>query len=145
MNQHGFTLIELLLSVAILTLLTGLSLPVYETFVRRNDLDLTTQSIASSIRRAQTYARGVSQDSQWGVHFAQKTVTLFQGTNYATRNQTFDETIPLSGSTSITTPTEVVFSKLTALPAPASTTVVLNSTTNNTRTITVNAQGMVNY
>ena len=144
MNQQGFTLIEVLLSVAILTLLTGLSLPVYETFVRRNDLDLTTQSIVASVRRAESYARGVNGDSTWGIEFLSSGVTLFQGATYASRNSAFDETIPLPNSLSISGTTEVVFSKLSAAPSTTGS-VTLSGTTNDTRTITINAKGMVDY
>lgn len=144
MNQSGFSLIELLLSVMILTLLTGLSLPVLESFVRRNDLDLTTQSIASSVRRAATYARGVKADNTWGVRFTTSTVTLFEGASYATRNTISDETVPIPGSMTLSGTSEIVFSKLTAAPSGTAS-VTLNSTTNDTRTITVNADGMVNY
>lgn len=144
MSQRGFTLIELLLSVMILTMLTGLSLPVYESFVRRNDLDLTTKSIVSSIRRAETYARGVKSDSTWGVRFLTSSVVLFKGASYATRDATFDETVTLPGSATLTGTSETVFSKLAAVPS-ATVSVTLTGTTNDTKIITVNAEGMVDY
>jgi prepilin-type N-terminal cleavage/methylation domain-containing protein len=144
MNNGGFTLIEVLLSVAILTLLTGLSLPVYESFVRRNDLDLTAQTIASTIRRAETYARGVNEDSTWGVRFTSPTTTLFKGTTYATRDATYDEIVTIPNSMTMTGTSEVVFSKLSAIPNTTAS-IDLNSTTNDTRTITVNAGGAVEY
>lgn len=144
MNQQGFTLVELLLSVAIITTLTGLSLPVLESFVRRNDLDLTAQSFVSGIRRASMYARGSQGDSTWGVKFASTGMTIFRGTSYATRSTTYDETIPLPGSVSTSSTSEIVFSKLTATPS-AGATILLTGTTNDTRTITVNAEGMVDY
>lgn len=144
MSEHGFTLVELLLSVAIITLLTGLSLPVYESFVRRNDLDLTTQSVVSVIRRAQTYSRGVSQDSTWGVEFLSTGATLFKGATYATRDSAYDESVTLPGSVSLNGTSEVVFAKLSATPSTTAN-VSLASTTNDSRTITVNAKGMVNY
>jgi len=144
MNQHGFTLVELLLSVAILSLLAGLSLPVYETFLRRNDLDLTTQNIAMAVRRAQTYSRGVDEDSQWGVAFLSSGVTLFKGTSYAARAASFDETIPLPASVSIAGLSEVLFSKVSGAPS-ATGAVSLTSTVNDSRTITINAKGLVSY
>lgn len=144
MNQHGFTLIEVLLSVTIITMLVGLSLPVYETFVRRNDLDLTAQTLSSSIRRAATYARAVNGDSTWGIRFMSSSVTLFKGAAYATRDTAFDETIPIPASMSLTGTSEVLFAKLTGTPSVAAS-VTLTSSTNDTRTIALNAKGMVNY
>lgn len=144
MNQRGFTLLELLLSVAILTLLTGLSLPVYESFVRRNDLDLTVQSAVGSIRRAETYARANNGDSTWGVRFLPTGVTLFKGATYATRDSTLDETISLPGTVTLSGLSEVVFSKLNATPSTTGS-VIFSSTANDTRTVVVNAEGMVDY
>lgn len=142
--QRGFTLIELLLSVTILTLLVGLSLPVYESFVRRNDLDLTTQSAVSMIRRAQTYARGVDEDSIWGVRFQSSSISLFKGTSYAARDINFDETLLLPSSMTISGTTEITFAKLSGIPSQTGT-VTLASSINDTRTVMVNAEGMVNY
>lgn len=144
MMQRGFTLIELLLSVAILTLLIGLSLPVYESFVRRNDLDLTAQSTVSMIRRAQTYARGVKEDSVWGVRFQSNGVSLFKGTSYTSRDINFDEMLPLPSSLTISGTSELTFAKLSGAPNQVGT-VILGSSTNDTRTVTVNAEGMVDY
>lgn len=144
MRQRGFTLIELLLSVAILTLLSGLSLPVYESFVRRNDLDLTAQSVVSSVRRAGIYARAVDGDSTWGVRFLSTSVTLFRGATYATRDANFDEIIPLPASVSLSGTSEIVFNKLSGTPNTTAS-VTLSGSTNDTRTITINTKGMVNY
>ncbi|MGF7228744.1 MAG: pilus assembly FimT family protein [Candidatus Saccharibacteria bacterium] len=143
-HQAGFTLVELLLSVAIITILTGVSLPVYESFVRRNDLDLTTQSIAFILRRAETYARAVNRDSVWSVEIQASKVTLFQGTVFASRNTAFDETLSIPGSVTVGGLAEVQFAKMTALPNTTGS-ITLASTTNDTRTITVNAKGMVDY
>lgn len=142
--QRGFTLIEILLSVAIITLLLGLSLPVYESFVRRNDLDLTTQNIVSVIRRAQLYARSADEDSEWGVRASPTSLTLFKGSTYATRNTAFDEVVTIPASMSASGTTDVVFAELTGSPSVAGS-YTLTSTTNDTRTVTINAKGMVNY
>lgn len=144
MSQRGYTLIEMLLSVAILSLLTGISLPVYESFVRRNDLDLTAQSVVSSIRRAGTYAEAVHGDSTWGVRFLATEVTLFKGASYVARDSNYDESLPLPPSIGISGVSEIVFSKLSGTPNTSGT-ITLIGTTSDTRTITVNTKGMVNY
>jgi len=142
--QKGFTLIEILLSVAIITLLVGLSLPVYESFVRRNDLDLTTQNIVSTLRRAQVYARSGDQDSDWGVRVDPSSLTLFKGATYSTRNTAFDEVVPIPASMSASGITDMVFAELSGAPSTTGS-YTLTSTTNDVRTVTVNAKGMVNY
>jgi prepilin-type N-terminal cleavage/methylation domain-containing protein len=142
--MEGFTLLEVLLCVAIIGLLTGLSVPVYETFVRRNDLDLTTQGIVMMLERAETYARAVNGDAAWSVEVQSSQVTLFQGTTFASRNTAYDEILPIPVSMTRSGLSEVQFSKFSALPN-ATGTITLTSTTNDTRTITINAKGMVDY
>jgi len=142
--ETGFTLVEILLSVVIIGMLTGISVPVYESFVRRNDLDLTTQQLATILRRAETYARAVSTDNAWGVELQSSTITLFQGTSFALRNTAYDETLSVPGSITMGGLGEVQFAKFTATPN-ATGNITLTSTTNDTRTVTINAKGMVDY
>jgi prepilin-type N-terminal cleavage/methylation domain-containing protein len=144
-RQRGFTLIEMLLSVTIIGLLVGLSVPFYQTFVQRNDLDIATQSVATALRRAQSYARNGNYDAAWSIEVQAGTVTLFQGTDFINRNTNYDETYDFPGSITPSGTTEVQFAQFTADPTPTSASIVLTSTTNDTRTITVNAQGAVDY
>jgi prepilin-type N-terminal cleavage/methylation domain-containing protein len=144
MRDGGFTLVEVLLSVVIIGMLTGLSLPVYESFVRRNDLDLAGQNLASAFRRAETYARASNYDSAWSVEIQSLTITLFRGTVFASRNTAYDEVVTMPSSITPTGLGEVQFSKLNAIPNTTGS-VTLTSTTNDTRVITVNAKGMVAY
>jgi prepilin-type N-terminal cleavage/methylation domain-containing protein len=143
-GQAGFTLIELLLSITIIGILSGLSLPVYESFARRNDLDITTQSTVNAIRRGESYARAVQGDSTWGVKFDSTGVTLFKGATYASRDTAYDETIDVPGSVTVSGLSEVLFTKLTAAPSTTGT-VTFTSSTNDVRTVTLNAKGMVDY
>lgn len=143
-NQAGFTLLEVILSVTILGMLAGLTLPVYETFVRRNDLDLTAQQIVAALRRAETYSRAGNTNNSWSVEIQPGTVTLFQGTSFASRDTNYDETISIPGTITPSGLSEVQFAKLTALPNTTGT-ITLTSTANATRTVTINAQGMVDY
>jgi prepilin-type N-terminal cleavage/methylation domain-containing protein len=141
-NQQGFTLIEMLLCMSILVVLVGLSLPFYQSFQSRSDLAATAQQVAETIRRAQTYAQGVSSDAAWSVEFQAGSVTLFQGTSYAGRNTSYDEVVTLPGSVSLSGSSEVQFTKLSGMPnAPVS--VTLTSTTSGNRAVSVNAKGMV--
>lgn len=143
-KQAGFTLIELLLSVTIIGILAGLSLPVYESFARRNDLEVTTQSVVAAVRRAEVYARSVRGDSVWGVAFQSTGVTLYKGSTYASRDTSFDEIVEMPGSISVSGLSEVQFAKMSGSPSTSGT-VTFTSTTNDTRVITLNAKGMVSY
>lgn len=142
-NKKGFTLLELLLSVAIISLLAGLSLPVYRTLMQKNDLDIATTTTALSLRRAQVLSQAVDGDTTWGVKTQTGSIVIFKGTSYATRDSTFDETFDVPTSISISGTTEYVFSKLTGLPQATGT--VNLSTESDARTVTMNTKGMVNY
>lgn len=144
MTRAGFTLIEVLLSVAIISLLVGISLPVYETYARRNDLDVTTQGIAAMLRRAATYARGANDDSAWTVRVSGGSALLYQGTTYAARDTALDETLPIPGSITSSGLSEIQFAKLSGAPDTTGS-ITLTSSTNDVRTITINGKGTVDY
>lgn len=144
-NERGFSLIEMLLSVTIIGVLVGLSLPVYRSFQSSNDLDLTTQSVAEMLRRAQIYARGMKSDSQWGVRVVAGNAVLFKGASYASRDATFDETMTIAPAVSVGGLTDILFTKLTAAPSTTGNITLTDTNINDTRTITLNAKGMVSY
>lgn len=140
--KQGFTLVEALLAVAIIAAMAGISTPLLSGFVARNDLDLATQNIIRSLRRAQTYARSGAGDSQWGVAILSDKAVLFKGASYATRDANFDENTLLTNITPSGL-NEVAFSKLTAMPTTSGAATFTANGTTNTRTITINAEGMV--
>jgi prepilin-type N-terminal cleavage/methylation domain-containing protein len=143
-REHGFTLIEMLLSVGIIALLAGMSLPLYQSFDTRNELDISTQSLASALRRAQVYARGANDDSQWGVHIQSGTITLFKGAVWASRDVAYDEVTSVSPSTAVSGLGEVLFAKLSGAPNTTGS-VTLTNVNDEIRTVTINAKGMVAY
>jgi len=143
-RQGGFTLVELLLSVVIIGMLTGLSLPVYESFARRNDLEITSQNLVMALRRAATYARASNYDSAWSVEVQASSIILFRGTVFASRNTAYDETMSIPGSIIPAGLGEVQFAKFSATPNTTGT-ITLTSTTNDVRTVIVNAKGAVTY
>jgi len=146
-GQRGFTLLEVLLSVAIISILVGLSLPLYRSLQTRSDLDATAQGIADALRRAQSYARSGNGDSVWGfsVQSGVGAFYMYKGASFASRDSAYDETFNLLSSSVISdTISGVTFGKLTGAPSAAGS-LVLRNTNNETRTITLNAKGMVTY
>lgn len=141
-RSGGFTLLEVLLSTTIISMLVGLSVPVYETFVRNNDMDLATQNLVLTLRRAESYARSVKNDDTWGVEVQATTVTLFRGTNFAGRDTNYDESFSFPGTVTPSGLSEVQFAKFTAQPNTTGT-ITLTSTTTSTRTVTINAKGTI--
>lgn len=143
-DSRGFTLIEALLSVSIMGIIAGLSIPVYQIFLVQNDLSNNTESVASSLRRAQTYARGVKDDSTWGVKVQSSVITLFKGATFATRDAAYDETTPLPSTITAGGMDEIVYTKLLGTPSTTGT-ITITTSNNDTRMVTINAKGMVAY
>lgn len=142
-NSAGFTLLELLLSVALISALAGLSLPVYRTLLSKNDLDIAAVSIAQSLRRAQALSQSVDGDTTWGVKTQSGSIVIFKGASYAARDTTYDEIFDVPTSIGFGGTSEIVFTKLTGLPQSTGT--INLSSESDTKPVTINEKGMVNY
>jgi prepilin-type N-terminal cleavage/methylation domain-containing protein len=144
MKKNGFTLLEVLLTVATISILATVSMPVYQSFMVRNDLDIAAAEIAQSLGRAQALSTAMDGDTSWGVRSESGRVVLFRGASYVARDVVFDEVYSVPGSIFPSGVQEVVFTKFTGLPASTGA-FILTSNTNETRTITINSKGMVAY
>ncbi|MBN1331418.1 prepilin-type N-terminal cleavage/methylation domain-containing protein [Candidatus Dojkabacteria bacterium] len=142
-NNKGFSLLEVLLVVALIGIVAGFSAVVYTDFQTRNELDLTTQKIAQSLRTAQLNSQTMKNDSTWGVYIASNEITVFEGPDYAGRNVDSDFIQTFSTSISHTGLDEIVFSKYYGVP---DTTGAINlATTNNSSQLTLNEKGTLDY
>lgn len=144
MKHKGFTLIELLLSVAMISLILGISAPLFQSLQVRNDLDIAGVTFAQTARRAQMLARASDGDTSWGVYISSGSSTLFKGGSYSTRDLAYDEIFTFSTSITPSGLSEIVYTKFTGLPQSTGT-VTLTSTANETRILTINAKGTVSY
>lgn len=143
MPQRGFTLIEVLLSIALIGLIAGIGAVVYQQMQNRNDLDVAVTSIATDARRALALSSAADGDTSWGIRIDAGALTLFQGTSYASRISTFDEVTTLSPAISPSGLQEVVFAAFTGLPQTTGTLTLTGA--NDSRTLTINAQGTILY
>jgi prepilin-type N-terminal cleavage/methylation domain-containing protein len=143
-KNFGFTLIEVLLSVALLAVLAGFSLPVYRALQVRNDLDIATNTVVQSLYRAQVLSQAVSSDASWGVYVGVGEIVIFQGDSYVTRDDIWDEVFDLPTDITPSGLAAVVFDRFTG-DTQTTGSVILNSNTNETKTITINNKGMVDY
>lgn len=141
--NKGFTLLEVLLSISIVAILSGLSVPVWRNLQIKNDLDVVTTTIVQNLRRAQILSQAVDGDSTWGLKVQSGSIVLFKGASYAVRDSTFDETSDLQTSITPTGVTEIVFAKLTGLPQTTGT--VTLTSEQDSKNITINTKGMVDY
>ncbi len=145
-NIAGFTLIELLLSVVTISLIAGISMPVYVSYQNRNELESKVFELTGMIRRAQMYARSGSGDSQWGVNVQSGvSATLFKGTSYATRDTAEDEILVLPSSISTSGLSNILFTKLEGDPTTSGSVTLLSASINQSKTVTITSGGMVSY
>lgn len=142
--MKGFTLIEMLLTLAVIALLAGVSAPIFMSFQARNDLNVASSVVLSSLRRAQTLARAMENDKSWGVYMEDLQLTIFSGTDYASRDVNYDEIFVIAPTVSFAGITEVVFDRFTGETSDVGN-IIINSNNNDSRTITINKKGMLQY
>ena len=141
--KQGFTLLELLLSVALISILAGLSLPVYRTLMMKNDLDIAAVTIAQSLRRAQVLSQAVDGNTTWGIKVQSGSIVLFKGASFAARDQNFDETFDVPTTINASGASEIVFTKFTGFPQTTGT--INLSTESDDRSVVINEKGTINY
>ena len=143
-NNPGVTLIEILLVIATMTVLAGLSIPIYQSLQLKNSLDVAAVEVVQTMRRAQVLAQASSGDVTWGVAIRDNKITLFQGGSYALRNDDFDEVFDLPSSITPLGLQEIVFDKFDGLPQITGT-LELSTESKEIRNISINEKGTILY
>ncbi len=77
---HGFTLIELLITISIITIITGASLPSFNSYIKNQNVKQSQEKVKDDLRTVQNRALN-GQDAEvllsgnkvnyWGIEFAQ--------------------------------------------------------------------------
>ncbi|MEK7106808.1 MAG: prepilin-type N-terminal cleavage/methylation domain-containing protein [Patescibacteria group bacterium] len=140
----GFTLVELMLTITLVTVLAGLSIPLYQSFQVKNATDIAANTLAQTFRRAQIISRASDGDTSWGVKAQNGSIVLFKGASYSGRDTTFDEIFNLPSTITPSGATEIVYTKFTGIPQ-ATGTITLTASTGDIRTLTINSKGTVTY
>lgn len=138
--MRGFTLIELLLVITIVSIVAMLSSPFYSRFLLQNAVTNTTDQMIGSLRKAQTYSMAGRQGSDWSVNYSSNAIILYKGSNFAGRDTSFDEKFTVIQTVNVTN-VDISFARVTGLPTPPSSDITISSG-NNTKTVTVNSQGV---
>ena len=142
-RPRGFTLVEVLFVLALAGVFAGATLPLGQSYLRRGELDAAVRETASTIRSAQARAQAGSFDAGWGVKVVPGSIILFQGSTYATRATTYDESIGIPTGLVASGTTEFDFARRTG--RTTSGTLTLTDAGGTSRTVAVNGFGMVQY
>ncbi len=115
-RSKGFTLVEILISMGIMLILLGLTTPFTIRFYRRYQVITERNLLLSLLRQARTQSFAGAGSANHGVHIASAsyTYTLFEGSSYATRDQSKDLSFEMSTNVTMTGPSDILFKYLSA-------------------------------
>lgn len=147
--KKGFTVIEVVVGVFIIVMLSAAAVAVFKGFKSDTDVAQAQEIVISALRISRSRTLASIDSSVYGVHFASTSVTVFPGAVYDAGNSNNEKndlpvtaeisTIFLTGGTS-----NVVFERITGnAQATGTITVVSTSDMSNTKTITINASGLI--
>ena len=156
-SERGFTMIELIIVVALVAAVAVIAATNLFGSKSKDDLTNASQSIAASLREAQSNAMSEEQGTAWGVYFNNATTTtpffaLISSSTYAT-SVVVGGTHPLPASVAYDTATLASgasttesFSLLTGLASASMTIrVYVQNTPSLSSTISIASSGAVSY
>lgn len=140
--RGGFTIVELLVVVGIMGILGLVSTVGGFQLLSQGYFTNTVERITRTLRTAQIYSLSGRSDSSWGVHYEVSRLVLFRGTDYQSRDTSFDIPTDIPPTVEITGWSDVYFDKLRGIPsAPLS---IVVESQGRAGAISVNAQGAIN-
>ena len=140
MERRGFTAVETLLTLGIIAITAGISIPLYRNYQIRSDLDIATEYTIQGLHRAQVLSQSGQNSAVWG--FSAREGVLFQGDAYAVRDPAFDEVYPLPASVSVSGLLEVTFQRVSGTPNQTGD-IELEALNGERRIITISADGFL--
>lgn len=146
-KNKGFTLFEVLIVIAIMLLLTTLSITGLHSFSSRSNHTSAAHTILGALEEAQARTLACDGDTAYGVHFEPTQVVIFQGTSY-TAGAPENDIRQLPARTTISNLSigggnDVFFTRLNGSTSSTGTvTVALIADTNINRVITIYESGL---
>jgi len=141
--MKGLTLIEILIIIVLISILISLTLPLGLNFYKSQQLEIHSQGILQTLRKAQLKAMSVESDSSFGVYLTNENYILFKGSSYTSpdHDPQYDEIFDLPKIIKVSGLSEVVFSKFEGRPNVTGN-IILNSN-GESRKININKFGMI--
>lgn len=151
LNQnHGVTLVEIVVILAILIIILAISFSSFINLNKSEALSKQAVDIVAILENARSQTLSSKNSSQYGVHFSENSVVFFKGNDYGSAGandivninlnpNVFISTISLYGSGD-----NVIFERVTGKTAQfGSITVSLKSNNSLTKTVNINATGLI--
>ena len=142
--KKGFSLIELLVVVAIIVVISGLGLFVGLDFYKTYALSSERDIVIGILMKARNRAANNFNESGHGIYINSDGYTVFQGSSYASRNQTYDELIKRINSVTSSGLQEIVFEQLTGNLTTSAGDVMLSNGVKSIN-ISLNSEGRINW
>lgn len=152
-ESAGFTLIELLIVLAVLIIVSASLVAVFYTLTTKTDLDTSRDNVVSTLNIARNRTLASEGAAQYGVYFDTSTspdrYVFFQGSDYGSRDESFDEihdllsTVKISSFSFNVLNDQVVFNRLESNTDNDGSVTIQSLTTRETRTIYVYSSGEI--
>ena len=147
-SARGFSLVETLVVIGIIAILAALTLQTYVSVNVSKALDTDALRVIAEIGQARSLTIGSKNDTEWGVHIASTSVTIFEGDTYS-EGASGNIVSPLHSAVEISSislrdgVTDIVFERLTG-GTTATGTIKLSYVASSTvaRTITIYGTGV---
>lgn len=88
MSKKAFTLIEIVITIAIISILIGISMTVFRALTDKQTIDRDVENVVSYLLRARNQTITGENNENYGVYFASSSVTLFQGKEFGEASTT---------------------------------------------------------
>jgi prepilin-type N-terminal cleavage/methylation domain-containing protein len=141
--MRGFSLIEILVVIGIMAIILLASLSGFSSLRTSGQSRHDALIYIDALREAESRARNMEYDTDWGVKITGGNTIVFSGTTYAGRVLGRDHIYDSSDTLTISGPTEISFAKFTVTPSTSGTTTFQNSY--GSSTVNVSANGLISY
>lgn len=146
--EGGFTIPELLVTMTIFVTLVGIATINLAGVKQRASLNTTSEIFIGDFRQQQLKSmmgdtEGRSEPDGYGIHFNSDSYTLFHGDNYSAGSPS-NFTVELGDNIKfLSIPSDLIFSRVSGELSSNGSIVLIDDTTNTTKTLEYNRYGVV--
>lgn len=142
MPKKGFTILEIMLIIGILVIIFSLGLPITFDFYKNYQLQAEGDKFISLLEMTRNSSMVNLNQFPHGIYWDNDNFIIFEGSSFATRNQSQDQNFPRAKTISISGPNEIIFNSLSG--QITSSTFVFNNG-DKSFNIYVNQEGQINW